>query len=180
VVVESCCSGNVGLDLMDSGGEFAQLRFCRWFSAENARFLMDMVNEFSSKARKEGMWYTFLYQRRSGFFSALSSSTNQLMPEKTRTSPIEKSIECDRYSQRLFTFGKESGLKEGKDWWSHLFISHVDDAWSDIYRLTASSPIRNRSWFSASGLLRVMKRHRPITSASDPVKGRFSEPQDSQ
>jgi hypothetical protein len=29
VVVESCCSGNVGLDLMDSGGEFAQLRFCR-------------------------------------------------------------------------------------------------------------------------------------------------------
>jgi hypothetical protein len=33
---------------------------------------------------------SFVYRRGSGFFSALSSATNQLMPEKTRTSPIEK------------------------------------------------------------------------------------------
>jgi hypothetical protein len=55
------------------------------------------------------LFYTFLYRRRSGDFIALSSSANQLIPEMTRTSPIEKSGAC--FANRSLSFDTP-GLQE--------------------------------------------------------------------
>jgi hypothetical protein len=78
---------------------FNSLNFCLWlwipkrshslwmtFTVVNGRWMVRRAFSVSNS------FYTFPYRRRSGHFNALSSSTNQLMPEITRTSPIEKSI----------------------------------------------------------------------------------------
>jgi hypothetical protein len=58
-----------------------------------AALMLELIHSQLSAKVNIPICYTFFYRRRSGFFSALSPLTNQLMPEKTRTSPIEKRIQ---------------------------------------------------------------------------------------